>query len=32
MSESLLKIKLKNEGHMFSRLLLEERMRVAVNM
>ncbi|WP_199561806.1 helix-turn-helix domain-containing protein, partial [Escherichia coli] len=32
MSESLLKTKLKNEGGMFSRLLLEERMRVAVNM
>ncbi|MCC8218722.1 AraC family transcriptional regulator [Escherichia coli] len=30
MSESLLKTKLKNEGGMFSRLLLEERMRVAV--
>ena len=29
MSESLLKTKLKNEGGMFSRLLLEERMRVA---
>ncbi len=32
MSESLLKTKLKNEGGMFSRLLQEERMRVAVNM
>lgn len=32
MSESLLKRKLKGEGYSFSRLLLEERMRIAVNM
>ncbi|ELE8592043.1 helix-turn-helix domain-containing protein [Escherichia coli] len=32
MSESLLKKKLKDEGLRFSNLLLEERMRVAVNM
>ncbi|OKB92778.1 helix-turn-helix domain-containing protein [Escherichia coli] len=32
MSESLLKKKLKDEGNSFSRLLLEERMRGAVNM
>ncbi|EPT4116942.1 helix-turn-helix domain-containing protein [Escherichia coli] len=32
MSESLLKRKLKDEGYSFSRLLLEERMRVAVNL
>lgn len=32
MSESLLKKRLKDEGHRFSHLLLEERMRVAINL